>query len=50
MSEYVEQHNEWVDEVGKYIESEEPKDIILFCVSYTLQSLRAEEDMLRFRW
>ena len=46
----VANHNKWVKQVGEYIGSEDTRDILLYCIAYTLQSLRSEEDMTRFRW
>lgn len=42
--------NRWAIEINKYINLEKEEDIIRFCLSYTLQSLKAGEDFSRFRW
>ena len=43
-------HSHWVKEIGKYIEEDNFENIIKFSLSYTLQSLRANEDIRRFQW
>ena len=43
-------HNRWIKEIGKYIDEENEDFIVRFALSYTLQSLRAGEDMHRFKW
>lgn len=43
-------HNNWLSEINKYIGEMSYDEIILYCVSYTLQSLRNNEDMERFKW
>lgn len=42
--------NRWVKEVNKYIKRDKEEDVIRFCLAYTLQSLRAGEDLDRFKW
>ena len=43
-------HNEWIKIIGEYIGMENTDDILRYCMAYTLQSLRAGEDMSRFHW
>jgi len=43
-------HNNWVAEIKKYIDVENEVDVVKFALSYTLQSLRAGENIYRFRW
>ena len=43
-------HLRWVKRIGKLIEEDDTRNIIIFCLSYTLQSLRAKEDFNRFKW
>lgn len=43
-------HLRWVKEIGKIIGEDDTRNIIIFCLSYTLQSLREEEDFNRFKW
>lgn len=43
-------HNKWIEEIGKYIDEENEDFIVRFALSYTLQSLRAGENIHRFRW
>ena len=43
-------HSKWIDEIGYYINKTDDVDIIKFALGYTLQSLRANEDIHRFRW
>ena len=40
----------WVDDIKKYINECDDWNIIQFCLSYTLQSLKNGEDMDRFKW
>lgn len=46
----VASHNRWLKRIGKIIGDDDPRNIVLFCMAYTLQSLRSEEDLDRFRW
>jgi len=43
-------HSNWIKEISKYIGEENYENIIKFSLSYTLQSLRANEDFDRFKW
>lgn len=43
-------HIRWVKEIGDMIDENNTRNIIIFSLSYTLQSLRAEEDFDRFKW
>ena len=47
-------YDRWIKEIKKYIDNEDfeynEEFIIKFCLSYTLQSLRNDEDLKRFRW
>ena len=47
----IKSHQKWIDEIKKYRKGEYTDDeIIKFALSYTLQSLRNNEDMDRFKW
>lgn len=46
----IETHSHWVKEIGKYTNEANFDNIIKFALSYTLQSLRAGEDINRFKW
>lgn len=43
-------HNNWLKQIGEYIGNDDPREIILFSMAYTLQSLRCGEDLKRFNW
>lgn len=43
-------HTRWLDEIKKYIGEMSYNEIILYSLAYTLQSLRNNEDMGRFKW
>lgn len=43
-------HVHWIKEIGEYIYEDDPNNIIKFSLAYTLQSLRAGEDIDRFKW
>lgn len=43
-------HNNWIKEIGKYTGEDNYNNIIKFSLSYTLQSLRHDEDFNRFKW
>ena len=43
-------HNHWVKELRNYLPNQSDKDILKYCMSYTLQSFRNGEKMDRFRW
>ena len=46
----VEQHNDWIGEIKKYLPHLTDNQVIVFALGYTLQSLRNHEDMNRFKW
>lgn len=43
-------HLRWVKRIGQIIEEDDTRNIVIFALSYTLQSLRANEDFNRFKW
>ncbi len=43
-------HLRWVKRIGEIVGENDTRNIIIFCLSYTLQSLREEEDFDRFKW
>ena len=43
-------HSHWIKEIGKYTGDTDVRNTIIFALSYTLQSLRANEDFDRFKW
>ena len=43
-------HESWIKEIGKYTGEKDAGNVVRYALSYTLQSLRAGEDMHRFRW
>lgn len=43
-------HVHWIKKIGEYIYEDDPNNIIKFSLAYTLQSLRAGEDIDRFKW
>lgn len=43
-------HLRWVKRIGEIIEEDDIRNIVIFCLSYTLQSLREKEDFNRFKW
>ena len=43
-------HMHWVKEIGKHINEDNSLNIIRFALSYTLQSIRAGENLDRFKW
>lgn len=43
-------HIHWVKEIGEIIGKDDVRDIVIFTLSYTLQSLKAGEDVNRFKW
>lgn len=43
-------HIRWVKVIGDIIGEDNVRNIIIFSLSYTLQSLREEEDFNRFKW
>lgn len=46
----IDSHHRWIEEIGELIGEEDDGNIVRYALSYTLQSLRAGEDMHRFRW
>lgn len=46
----IQSHNHWIKEIKKYKKELTDEEIIKFSLSYTLQSLRANENMERFKW
>ena len=45
-------HEHWIKELQKYDEmkSKTDREVIIYALSYTLQSFRNNEDMNRFKW
>lgn len=43
-------YQHWINEIRKYEKEHTDNDIIKYALSYTLQSLRANENMNRFKW
>ena len=45
-------HERWIERIREYgdMESKTDREIIIYALSYTLQSLRYNEDMNRFKW
>lgn len=43
-------HLRWIKRIGQIIEEDDTRNIVIFALSYTLQSLRANEDFNRFKW
>lgn len=46
----IKSHQRWIKEINKYINNQTDEEVIKFALSYTLQSLRANENMERFKW
>lgn len=46
----IEDNQRWLNEIKKYIKNDNDIQVMKFCLSYTLQSLRAGEDFNRFKW
>ena len=46
----IKSHQHWIKEIKKYRGDYSDDEIIKFALSYTLQSLRAGENMERFKW
>ena len=46
----IKSHHHWIKEISKYVDNRTDEEIVKFALSYTLQSLRANEDMERFKW
>lgn len=43
-------HNKWIEELHSYLPEHSDKDIIKYCLSYTLQSFRSRQNMDKFKW
>ena len=43
-------HERWIKEIHKYKLDLSDEEIVKFSLAYTLQSLRKNEDMDRFKW
>ena len=45
-------HERWIERIREYdeMESKTDREIIIYALSYTLQSLRYNENMNRFKW
>ena len=45
-------HERWIERIKEYDEmkSKTDREIIIYALSYTLQSLRHNENMNRFKW
>lgn len=46
----IKSHSHWINEIQKYRSDLSDEDVIKFALSYTLQSLRKNEDFDRFKW
>lgn len=48
----INQRYVWVNEIRKYVDESSNWNIIQFCLSYTLQSLRHDKDRVfnEFKW
>lgn len=46
----IKSHQKWIDEIRKYRGEYTDDEIIKFALSYTLQSLRNNENMDKFKW
>ena len=46
----IEHIQRWINEIKKYDNTKSDKDIMKFALAYTLQSLRNNENMNRFKW
>ena len=46
----IKSHQRWIKEINKYINNQTDEQVVKFALSYTLQSLRANENMERFKW
>lgn len=40
----------WIDDIKSFTGEENDVNVIQYCLSYTLQSLKNNEDMDRFKW
>ena len=45
-------HERWIDRIREYnsMKDKDDREIIIYALSYTLQSLRNDENMDRFKW
>lgn len=43
-------HVHWIKEIGEFLHEDNPHNIIKFSLAYTLQSIRAGENLDRFKW
>ena len=43
-------HIHWIKEIQKYTGETSALNVVKYALSYTLQSLRANENMNRFKW
>lgn len=43
-------HVRWVKRIGDMIGEDDTRNIIIFSLSYTLQSLKAGDNFNRFKW
>lgn len=43
-------HVRWVKKIGDMIGEDDTRNIIIFSLSYTLQSLKAGDNFNRFKW
>ena len=46
----IKSHQRWINEIRNYLNNQTDEEVIKFALSYTLQSLRANENMERFKW
>ena len=43
-------HVRWVREIGDFLKEDDFHNIVKFSLAYTLQSIRAGENLDRFKW
>ena len=44
-------HKHWIDEIREYINEMDDRNVIIFCMSYTLQTLRNnQKEIYKHRW
>lgn len=46
----TEKRRKWIDDIKSFTGEENDVNVIQYCLSYTLQSLKNNEDMDRFKW
>ena len=46
----IKSHRHWIEEIRKYTNEKNDKNIVKYALSYTLQSLRNGENMNKFKW